>query len=248
MEGVLRFIAKLLSAAYTTFAYFLFAISLLYLVGFVANRYTPSSIDSGLSVPFAEALRTNLLLLVLFAAQHSGMARSGFKRYWTKIVPEHLERSTYLLATAIVLGVMFRYWEAMPESVWRIEQPIAAWTIRAAGWAGIALIVLANAVWSHAEFTGIRHTLCFVRGKPYEPDRFRERGVYRWVRHPMMLGVILWLWATPSISRGRFLFAAFFTLYILVAIRWEERNLLRQHGTAYEEYRRRVPALLPFRR
>lgn len=248
MGGVLRLFAKGVSVLYVFVAYVLFLFSLVYLVGFVTNRYAPASIDSGVSLPLRDALRTNLLLLALFVLQHSGMAREGFKRVWTKIIPLHLERATYLIATALTLAVIFRYWEPMPERVWKFEHPGALVAGQLLSWSGAFLIVLSAAVWSHAEFTGIRQLVCYLRDRPFEPETFQERGVYRWVRHPMMLGVILWLWSTPSMSRGRLLFAAFMTAYIALAIRWEERDLVRKHGEAYRAYQRRVRALAPWRR
>lgn len=248
MGGMPRLLVKGFCALYALAAYVLFVCSLVYLVGFVTNRYAPASIDSGVSVPFADALKTNLLLLSLFALQHSGMAREGFKRVWTKIVPAHLERATYLAATAVALGILFRYWEPMPERVWQLEHPAAVGVAQALSWSGGLLVLLSGAVWSHAEFTGIRQVVCYLRNRPFEAEPFQERGVYRWVRHPMMLGVLVWLWSTPSMSRGRFLFAAFLSVYIVAAMRWEERDLERKHGEAYRAYRMRVPALAPWRR
>ena len=240
--------AKICSLLYGAFAYAAFLASLLYLGGFVSNRYTPSSIDSGVGIPALEALRTNLALLLLFALQHSGMARRRFKRTWSRIVPNHLERSTYLLATAAVLAVMFRYWEPMPETFWRIDNDAAIFLLRVVSAAGIGLVLAGGLAFSHADFTGLLHIAHFLRDRAYTPIPFRVPWIYRFVRHPQMLGTVLWLWATPSMSQGRLFFVVFLTLYILAGIRWEERDLLFEHGDQYSEYARKAPALLPFLR
>ena len=243
---VLRLVSKILSLLYGVFAYAAFLASLAYLGGFVTNRYTPSSIDSGVGLPAFEALRTNLALLLLFAIQHSGMARRSFKRVWTRVVPVHLERSTYLLSTALVLVAMFRYWEAMPEMCWRIDNAAAIFLLRTVSVVGIGLVLAGGLAFSHADFTGLRQIAYFVRDRAYTPIQFHVPWVYKLVRHPQMLGTILWLWATPSMSQGRLLFVIFLTLYILAGIRWEERDLLLEHGDQYAEYATRVPSLLPF--
>lgn len=201
-------------------------LSLAYFAGWLVNRYTPSSIDSGLQTVRSEALLTNLLLLLLFALQHSGMARNATKRY--------LGRPAYLLATALVLGVLFAKWEPMPALLWIVADP-AALLFQAIQICGAILVC-----WG-AVVTGAR-TLFGFAGE----GAFQAHGPYRWVRHPMMTGTLLVLWAHPEMTEGRLLFNTFLTIYVLVAIRWEERDLSARYGPAYGAYREATPALFRF--
>lgn len=197
--------------------------AVLYLAGWVVNRYTPSSIDSGVQTAFAEAVRTNLLLLSLFALQHSGMARRAIK--------SRFGRPSYLLATAAVLFLLFAKWEPMPNLLW-FAAGTAATALHGLQLAGLGLIV-----WSVAA-TGARSLFGLSEEGP-----FQARGPYRYVRHPMMTGTLLALWAHPELSEGRLLFNTFLTVYVLAAIRWEERCLARRFGPVYARYRDATPAL-----
>jgi len=201
-------------------------LSIVYLAGWITNRYTPSSIDSGLQTVRSEALRTNLLLVSLFALQHSGMARRAIKA--------HLGRPSYLLATAIVLFVMFARWEPMPNLLWNATGPIAL-VFQAIQFAGLVLIC-----WSVA-ITGAGSLLGFA-----DDSAFQARGPYRFIRHPMMLGILAVLWAHPELTEGRLLFNTFLTVYVLVAIRLEERDLSARYGPTYDRYRDATPALFRF--
>lgn len=206
---------------------------LLYLVGFVHNRYSFNSIDSGLQIPTREALAVNLALLSLFGLQHSGMARRWFKRF----IPAPLERSLYLLATSAVLVLVFARWESMPDSVWffRVKWPFQLLQ----GLAGV-IVVWAALSQGALHFMGFHQAWSWFRGKVYAPPAFQTPGLYRFSRHPMMIGMIIFLWATPDMTQGHALFAAVLTLYVLLAVRWEERDLERTHGGAYRAYRERV--------
>jgi protein-S-isoprenylcysteine O-methyltransferase Ste14 len=197
--------------------------SIIYLTGWIANRYTPSSIDSGVQTVWSEAVRTNLILLSLFTLQHSGMARRAIKTYFG--------RSSYLLATALVLFVLFAKWEPMPNVLWYTRGAFAA-ALRVVQLSGLFLIA-----WSVGT-TGAR-SLFGLAGD----SAFQVRGPYRFVRHPMMTGTLLALWAHPELTEGRLLFNTFLTVYVLAAIRWEERDLSQRFGAEYDRYREATPAL-----
>ncbi len=205
-------------------------LSLLYLAGFVQNKYSPSSIDSGLQIPAGEALVVNLGLLALFGLQHSGMARRWFKRF----VPKPIERSFYLLATSVVLAVLFVRWEPMPNPVWLVG---TRWPFQILAALGAAMVVW-SALWQGAlHFFGFHQVWCYVRGRDYAPPAFKATGLYRYTRHPMMMGTLLFIWSTYDMTQGHLLFSAVLTLYVMLAVRWEERDLERAHGGAYRQYR-----------
>jgi len=236
---------RLLALLYGLFIYLVFLAVFLYLVGFIGNRYSFSTVDSGPRIPVAEAMRANLLLLSLFAVQHSLMARAWFKRFWTRIVPRSIERSTFVLSTCVVLVALFRFWEPMPDLVWHVVDPVAAPAIHLLFAAGWITVLIASAQIGHADMTGLRHVWLYFRRVHYTPPEFRTPGLYKHLRHPMMLGLLAGFWATPAMSQGHLLFAACMTLYIGIALIWEERDLVRRHGSDYTIYRSRVRALLP---
>ena len=214
---------------YRIFAAFASLVSLLYLIGWVVNQYLPSTIDSGLQIPAQEALCVNLALIALFGLQHSLMARPFVKKW--------AGRSTYLLATAVVLAILFRFWEPMPAMVWSIESAAAEVLLHGIAAAGLVLVVWAIAALDLLAFFGFR-----------KPPGFRVTGPYRWVRHPVMLGLLLFLWAAPAASQGRVFFALSMTVYIFIALRFEERDLELELGVNYRRYREAVFGLLPLRR
>jgi protein-S-isoprenylcysteine O-methyltransferase Ste14 len=214
---------------YRIFAAFASLLSVVYLAGWLVNQYMPSTIDSGLQIPEGEALRKDLFLLALFGLQHSLMARPFIKRW--------AGRSTYLLATAVVLGVIFRYWEPLPDIVWSLDLPAARILLHAVASAGALLVVWGIAALDALAFFGFR-----------TPPGFRVAGPYQWVRHPVMLGLLMILWSTPEASQGRLLFALAMTIYIFIALPFEERGLERELGADYARYREAVAGLLPLRR
>ncbi len=219
-------------------AFGLSMLTLLYLVGFVLNRYTFSSVDSGLQIPEREALAIDLALLGLFGLQHSGLARAWFKR----IAGPVWSRTLYLLTTALVLTVLFVCWEPLPRLVWRFE---SRWPFQLVLAAGGGLVTWALLSQNALHFVGFRQAWTYFRGAaPVPPPAFSERGPYRFSRHPMMIGTLVFLWVTPEMSQGHLLLAAVWTLYILLAMRWEEADLERELGAAYAEYRRRVRRLI----
>jgi len=219
------------------FAYLVFLLLLVYLIGFLANRYTFSTIDSGVQIPTREALAVNVALLLLFAIQHSGMARN-----WKYRIPAALRRTLFLLATNAVLLMIFRFWEPMPAILFRIENAWWVWTIFFAGW---ALVFWASFACDHWGKFGLRHVLAWWNGREPAPPPFRTPGPYRWVRHPMMTGLLLAFWATPEMTAGHLLFSAAMSLYIVLGVFLEERDLVRQYGAVYEHYRRTTPAFFP---
>lgn len=236
--------SRFLSFTYGLIAYTLFLIVFLYLVGFVGNLLVPKSVDTGTGSPVMMALTVNLFLIALFGIQHSIMARQGFKRWWAQYVPKPIERSTFVLATVVILTIMFTFWRPMPAVVWEAEGTLAVllWAGFATGW----LIVLASTfIIDHFDLFGLRQVFLHLRSKDYTPLPFATRYLYRFVRHPLYLGFIIAFWSTPRMTVGHLLFAAGFTTYILIAIRIEEKDLVNFHGRAYLSYQDKVPMLVP---
>jgi protein-S-isoprenylcysteine O-methyltransferase Ste14 len=236
---------KVLSALYSACACLFFFVTFLYAIGFVEGVGVPKTIDTGVAGGLATALVVNLGLLALFAVQHSVMARPAFKRAWTMIVPQAMERSTYVLAASLALALICWRWRPMPALVWSIDDPLAAGAVRAVSWAGFGLVLLSSFLISHFHLFGVSQGFArLLRLDPPEPS-FTTPLFYRWFRHPLYVGFILAFWAAPQMSLGRLLFAAAMTGYILIGIWFEERDLVAQFGTRYLEYRAQVGMLFP---
>ncbi|HEY1378706.1 MAG TPA: isoprenylcysteine carboxylmethyltransferase family protein [Gemmataceae bacterium] len=235
---------KALSLTYGMVSYLIFLGTVLYAIGFVGNLVGPKSIDTGPAASVAEAMTIDLVLLGLFAVQHSVMARPGFKRWWTRIVPPHVERSTYVLASSVALILLFWQWRPLPAVVWAVERPVAdaVWVLFGVGW---LVVLISTFLIDHFDLFGLRQVSLYAKGQPYTPPPFRTTGLYRVVRHPIMLGFLIAFWATPTMTWGHLLFAGMTTAYILVGVNLEERDLRAAFGIAYEDYRRQVGMVVP---
>ncbi|HET7099963.1 MAG TPA: isoprenylcysteine carboxylmethyltransferase family protein [Terriglobia bacterium] len=237
--------ARLLAFAYGLFAYVLFLGAYVYAIGFIGNFATPTRLDSSAQGTFAEALIINLLLLALFAVQHSVMARPGFKAVWTRIVPKPVERSTYVLFSNVALILLFALWRPMGVTIWNVENPAARAALYGTMAAGFFIVLVASFLINHFDLFGMRQVWLYLRGREYTPLRFKTPLFYKYVRHPLYVGWLLAFWATPTMTVAHLVFAVMTTAYILVAIQFEERDLITFHGEQYVRYRREVPMLIP---
>ena len=236
---------RLLGLVYGVVCYLLFLGVFAYLVGFVGDLVVPKSIERGSAAPLQVALLVNVGLLALFAVQHSVMARTWFKRWWTRRIPRHLERSTYVLLASLILAVVMWGWQPIPRSVWAVDHPVAAQALHVLFWAGWGIVLLSTFLIDHFRLFGLKQVWAHFRGNELERPSFQTPGLYRVVRHPLYLGFLLAFWCTPEMSAGRLLLAGVWTGWILVAIHFEERELVDVHGDAYRAYRDRVRMLLP---
>lgn len=238
--------SRFTSLVYSTVAYLAFVGVFLYLIAFVADHFVPRTIDRGVETGSTMgAVLVNLGLIALFGLQHSVMARAGFKRWWTRIVPEPIERSTYVLFSSIFLVLLLALWRPIPATVWHVESAVAVaalWTIFAFGW---GLLFVSTYLISHAHLFGLKQAFQHWRGRHLADPEFQTPGPYRHLRHPMMLGFLLGFWATPHMTTGHLLFAVAMSAYIFVGCRFEERALEGEFGGLYLEYKRRVPMLVP---
>jgi protein-S-isoprenylcysteine O-methyltransferase Ste14 len=230
---------------YGVLSYACFFATFLYAIGFIGGFGVPHSIDSAAEGPLATAVVVDVLLLAVFALQHSVMARPAFKRWWTRIVPEPAERSTYVLASSVALLLLFWQWRPIGGLVWQVEQPMVAAALYALFAAGWIIVLVTTFLINHFDLFGLRQVWFHLRGEPYRSLGFVTPGPYRHVRHPLYVGWLLAFWATPTMTAAHLLFAVMTTAYILVAIRFEERDLVEIHGERYAEYRRSVPMLVP---
>ena len=241
--------ARLLSLVYGLLVYAFFLLTFLYAIGFTGNVMVPKSIDTGPAVPLTEALIVDVLLLALFAVQHSLMARRSFKRWWTGIVPPALERSTFVLAATAALALLLWQWRPIPEPVvWNVDSIAGTQVLWAVFWLGWAVLLISTFLINHFELFGLRQVFARLSGRAPPEQQFRTPFFYRYVRHPIYLGFLLGFWATPVMTGGHLLFAIATTGYILIGIWFEERDLVAQFGEQYRRYRRQVGMLVPHRR
>lgn len=237
---------RILGLLYGTVAYVVFLGAFLYAIGFVADIGVPKTINNGVATPLATALLIDLLVMGVFAIQHSIMARWRFKRVWMKIIPPAIERSTYVLLASLALILLLWQWRPIPHVIWQVGDPRAALALMALQALGWGIVLLSTFLISHFELFGLRQVINNLLGRPMPKPQFKTPLFYKVVRHPIYFGFIIAFWATPMMSAGHLLFAAITTAYIFVGIALEERDLIAVFGDRYREYRRQVSMIVPF--
>lgn len=236
------------SAFYGVAVYGFFLATFLYAIAFVGNLPVPRTVDRGPAASLGEALVIDVLLLGLFAVQHSVMARPGFKRWWTRFVPPPVERTTYVLFASLALALLYWQWRPIPEIVWSVANPLGAPILQAVFWLGWALVLFSTFLINHFELFGLRQVYARLRGSTVPAPVFKAPLLYRNVRHPIYLGFLLAFWATPTMTMGHLLFAVATTGYIMIGIYLEERDLVDLFGDQYRRYREQVSMIIPLPR
>jgi protein-S-isoprenylcysteine O-methyltransferase Ste14 len=240
---------RLLTLCYGGLAYLVFFGTFLYAVGFVSGYVVPKTVDktvdAGSTSSLMTALLINLAVMSIFAVQHSGMARQGFKKLFTRFASPAIERSTYVLLASLSLILLYWQWQPMPTVVWNIEAPVLAGVVTAGGFLGWLIVLYSTFLISHFELFGLTQVVSHFAGRMVEPMKFKTPGLYRLIRHPIYLGFIIAFWCTPTMTLGHLLFAAVTTAYIFVGIYLEERDLVAMFGDQYRSYREKVAMLVP---
>ncbi|MBT4770334.1 MAG: isoprenylcysteine carboxylmethyltransferase family protein [Rhodospirillaceae bacterium] len=236
---------KALGFLYGIVSYAFAMAALVYGIGFIADLYVPKSIDMGGWGSGIEPWVTNLLLLTLFAVQHSVMARPEFKAWWTKIVPEPIERSTYVLLTGVVLTILYIYWIPMTDIIWNVTNPTIAGAILGLYFLGWVIVVLSTFLINHFDLFGLAQVFRLLKGGKAPEAELKTPFLYKLVRHPIMLGMIIVVWAAPMMTLGHLVFALANTGYVLIALQFEERDLISIFGDTYREYQKKVPMVIP---
>jgi len=243
-----NFFGRVIGFVYGLSAYAIFLASFLYAVGFVEGLVVPKTIDTGAVVPLTEALVVNLLLLSLFAVQHSVMARRQFKDWWTQYVPKSVERSTYVLISSLVLALLCWQWRPMPTVLWQIHNLQIAMAVTGLSFAGFLILLTSTFLINHFELFGLHQVANNLAGRTMPAPRFRTPLFYKLVRHPLYLGFVIAFWSAPTMTVGHLLFAVATTAYILIGIALEERDMIAMFGDEYRNYRARVSMLVPWRK
>ena len=241
-------IGRIVAFSYGIVAYFVFFVTFLYAIGFVSGLAVPKTIDSGAAGPATEAAIANLILLSIFAVQHSVMARRQFKEWWTQFVPKSVERSTYVLFSSLALALLLWQWRPIPTVLWQIDDPQIAMAVSAVSLLGFLIALTSTFLINHFELFGLHQVANNLTGRSMPAPRFRTPLYYKFVRHPLYLGFIIAFWAAPTMTIGHLLFAAVTTAYIFVGILLEERDLIELFGDEYRRYRERVSMLVPWRK
>jgi methanethiol S-methyltransferase len=239
---------RIIALLYGIAAYVVFFVTFLCAIGFVEGMVVPKTIDDGSTAPTSQALIVNLVLMSIFAVQHSVMARPQFKQWWTRFVPPSVERATYVLLASLALALLLWQWQPMPEPVWQITDPHIAMALTCLSFAGWLIVLTSTFLINHFELFGLHQVANNLVGREMPSPRFRTPLFYHFVRHPIYLGFIIAFWATPIMTVGHLLFAAVTTAYIFVGIWLEERDLIGVFGDEYRRYRERVSMLLPWRK
>jgi methanethiol S-methyltransferase len=239
---------RILALLYGVVSYLIFFVTFLYAIGFVENLVVPQTINSGPATPWPQALVINLVLMSVFAIQHSVMARPAFKQWWTQFVPASVERTTYVLAASLALALLLWQWRPLPTVVWHIADPGIALAVTILSFIGWFIVLTSTFLINHFELFGLHQVANNFAGRPMPAVRFRTPLFYHFVRHPIYLGFIIAFWAAPTMTAGHLLFAAVTTAYILVGIQLEEHDLIAVFGDQYRAYKQRVSMLVPWRK
>lgn len=237
---------RALFLTFSAIAYAIFLATFLYLIGFVGNLAgLPMTVDKGPAASVGMAVITDIALIALFGVQHSVMARQGFKKAWTRTVPKPIERSVYVLMASAALIILFSFWRPIDGVVWDVVNPLGhtiIWALFLAGW---GIVLLSTFLINHFELFGLQQAWLHLSGREAAAPVFRQPLLYKWVRHPLYMGFFLAFWATPHMSYGHLLLSIGMSIYMLIAISYEEKDLISHFGREYEEYRTRVGMLLP---
>jgi protein-S-isoprenylcysteine O-methyltransferase Ste14 len=239
---------KIVALIYGCLAYAVFFFTFLYSIGFVGNLVVPKSIDTGTESAFVVSLLINVILLGLFAIQHSVMARPSFKQWWTRFIPEPVERSTYVLISSLLLALLFWLWQPMTGIVWSVENTYGSFALSGLFWAGWLIVFLSTFMINHFDLFGLRQVYLNIHGKEYTSIDFKTPALYKYVRHQIMLGFIIAFWATPEMTTGHLVFAIATSGYIFIGIQLEEKDLMNSYKETYGNYKRQVSMLFPLKK
>lgn len=237
--------SRLFFLLYGGLAYLIFLVTFMYIIGFTTNLLVPKAIDGNTEIPLITALINNLILLGIFAIQHSVMARQGFKRWWTKIIPDPIERSTYVLFSSLALILLIWKWQPMGGMIWAVSSPLLSGLCTAISLLGFTLVLASSFMVNHFDLFGLRQVWMYFRKEPYQPLKFTTAYLYKYVRHPLYLGFIIGSWVTPVMTSTHFVFAIMITGYILIGIHLEEKDLVNFYGKHYLNYKKHIPMLFP---
>lgn len=229
-------------------SYVVFFVTFLYAIGFVENVVVPKTIDTGTAAPLTQAIIIDVILMSIFAIQHSVMARPQFKAWWTRVIPAAVERTTYVLLASLALALLIWQWRPIPAVIWQVNDANIAMALTVLSGLGWVIVLTSTFLINHFELFGLHQVANNLAARPMPAPRFRTPLYYRFVRHPIYLGFIVAFWATPTMTAGHLLFAAVTTAYILVGIQLEERDLIQVFGDQYRTYRHRVSMLVPWRK